>query len=261
MPKTLLLVPLLAVACSYPRFVASKTVELDVPLAQASKLKCKTHNGSISVTQGPASDSVHVVAVLQARGHTQKEADENLELLSVAHSHDGNALRIYGDYPRLALSNRSPSFSYTMQVPEHLAVSLVSHNGDITTRGTSGATYIETHNGDINAHSANGSTSVETHNGRIDLSLRADQDLEGSAVSHNGDIDIRLEADVPCWLDARTHNGHIKTPSVIHEATISRRSVRCRIGAGSPIGDLKIKTHNGNIAVHDAPAKGSGEPK
>ena len=252
MHKSLLLVPLLAVACSYPRFAASKTVELDLPLAQASKLKCKTHNGSISISPSSASDAVHVVAVLQARGHTQKEADDNLELLSVAHSHDGDALRIYGDYPLFELSNRSPSFSYTIQVPEHLAVSLVSHNGDITTRGTSGATHIETHNGDINAHSANGSTSVETHNGRIDLSLRADQDLQGVAVSHNGDIDIRLEAGAPCWLHARTHNGNIKTPSVIHEATISRRSVRCRIGDGEAIGDLKVTSHNGDIAVRDA---------
>ena len=71
-------------------------------------------------------------------------------------------------------------------------------------------------------------------------------------MSHNGDIDIRLEAGAPCWLHARTHNGNIKTPSVIHEATISRRSVRCRIGDGEAIGDLKVTSHNGDIAVRDA---------
>ena len=49
MQTTLLVIPLLAVACSYPGLVASKAIELDVPLAQASKVKCKTHNSNIAV--------------------------------------------------------------------------------------------------------------------------------------------------------------------------------------------------------------------
>jgi DUF4097 and DUF4098 domain-containing protein YvlB len=49
------------VACSDPRFVAAKTVELDVPLAQASTLDCKTHNGDINSTgtTGPVRIETH----------------------------------------------------------------------------------------------------------------------------------------------------------------------------------------------------------
>ena len=52
----LLVLPLFAVACSYPRFVANKTVELDVPLAQAIKLNCTTHNGDVVVRSSSDND-------------------------------------------------------------------------------------------------------------------------------------------------------------------------------------------------------------
>lgn len=252
MQKSLLLVPLFAAACSYPGFVARKVVELDVPVAQASRLKCKTHNGDITITRGSSSDSIHVKAVLKVRGYTQDEADANLQLLSVADELDEDTLRIYGDYPRPDLNRMSPSFTYTMNVPEHLAVDLETHNGDVTSRGTTGATRIETHNGNIVATSGNKQTRVETHNGDIDLVIRSSEDLEGRVISHNGDIDVELTEDAHCWLEVFTHNGRIRTPRVIHDASIKRRSVRCRIGDGDTEGRLYIKTHNGDIGVHDS---------
>ena len=251
MHKTLLLVPLLATACSYPSFVAKKVVELDVPLSQASKLHCKSHNGDITIARGTASDSVHIKAILKVRGYTQQEADANLELLSVADELDDDTLRIYGDYPRPELNGMSPTFTYTMNVPSHLDLNLVTHNGDVTARGTTGATRVETHNGNIVATSANKKTRVETHNGDIDLVIRSSDDLEGRVITHNGDIDVELVADAHCWLEVFTHNGRIRTPRVIHDASIKRRSVRCRIGEGDTEGRLFIKTHNGDVGVHD----------
>lgn len=251
MQKVLIVVPLFAVACSYPSFVASKVIELDVPVANASNLHCKTHNGSIRVTGDSSSDTIHVRAVLKVRGHTQVEADDNLELLSVAAEMNGDVLKIYGKYPRSELNNRSPSFSYTMQVPERLAVTLNSHNGDIVARGTTGAIRIETHNGNVDATSSNEKTRVDTHNGNIDLVIRSDQDIEGRVTSHNGNIDIEVTDAAHCWLEVKTHNGNIRMPKGIQEATIKRRSVRGRLGDGETDGRLFIRTHNGNIAVHD----------
>lgn len=252
MHKSLLLVPLFATACSYPAFVAKKVVELDVPLSQASKLHCKSHNGDITIARGAADDTVHIKAVLKVRGHSQQEADANLELLSVADELDEDTLRIFGDYPRPELNGMSPSFTYTMNVPSHIALDLVTHNGDVTARGTTGATRIETHNGSIVATSGHKNTRVETHNGDIDLVIRSNEDLEGRVISHNGDIDVELVEDAHCWLEVFTHNGSIRTPKVIHDASIKRRSVRARIGDGDTDGRLYIKTHNGDVGVHDA---------
>ena len=181
---------------------------------------------------------MHVRAVLKVRGHTQAEADDNLEMLTVADVMSGDVLKIYGEYPRPELNNYSPSFSYMMQVPEHLAVNLNSHNGDIGARGTTGAIRIETHNGNIAATSLNKKTRVDTHNGNVDLVIRSDRDLEGRVTSHNGDIDIEVTEDAHCWLEVKTHNGSIRTPKRIQEATVKRRSVRCRLGDGETDGCL-----------------------
>lgn len=256
MQKVLALVPLFAVACSYPRFVASKTVELDVPASQAASLDCKTHNGDIEITRGDASDSVHIIAEMKVRGHTQEEADRNLELLSVGSELEGTTLRIFGDYPRPDLNNRSPSFSFTMAVPGHLALDLESHNGDIQSQGTTGAMRIETHNGDITAAAQNKKAWVETHNGEVEMTIESTEALDGRVTSHNGDIVVRVSEDASCWLEAVTHNGRIKTPSAIHDATINRRSVRCRLGEQETDGRLFVKTHNGNITVRNGDAPG-----
>jgi DUF4097 and DUF4098 domain-containing protein YvlB len=261
MQKSLLLLPLFAVACSYPRFVAAKTVELEVPLAQASTLDCKTHNGDINVTRGEAGDSLHVIAEIKVRGHTQAEADSNLERLAVGQGADGDTLRIFGDYPRAAMNNRSPSFTFTMQVPEHLALNLVSHNGDINSNGTTGPVRIETHNGDVRGTSRNKMTWVETHNGEVKMAITSTEDLDGRITSHNGDIVIEVSDNAHCWLETSTHNGRIKTPSTIHEATIKRRSVRCRLGEAQTDGRLYVETHNGNIVVHDGQSSSTNKLK
>ena len=257
----LLVLPLFAVACSYPRFVANKTVELDVPLAQAIKLNCTTHNGSITVMRGESSDTIHVQAEMQVRGHTQGEADDNLLLLSVGQEVDGDTLRIFGDYPRPTLSNSSPSFTFKMQVPEHLALDLTSHNGDLTAQGTTGALRLETHNGRIDGATSNKQTWAETHNGDIHLAMHSNEDLDGAVTSHNGDIKIQVSDDAKCWLNIATHNGRIQTPNSIHDATINRRSVRCGIGEGETEGKLKVVTHNGDVVVRSSSDNDKNDPK
>lgn len=261
MQKLLLLVPLLSVACSYPRFTASKTVEAEVPVEQALALQCKTHNGNITITRGESRDTIHLHTIMKVRGHTQDEADDNLRLLSVAHEFDGDTLKIYGKYPRPDLNNRSPSFTYTMQVPEHLALRLLTHNGNVKTEGTTGAVRIETHNGDVIGAVQNEKLWVETHNGEIGLSIDADADLDGRVVSHNGDIDITVGSDAHCWLEVFTHNGHIDPPGTIHDANIKKRSMRCRLGEASTDGRLYVKTHNGDIEVASGAKRAGNEFK
>lgn len=252
MKKALLLLPLFAVACSSPRFVAKKTVEMEVPIAQASKLHCKTHNGNIKITRGDANDTIKLHAEMKVRGHSQEEADDNLHKLSVEHAIDGDTLRVFGKYPRTDLRRMSPGFHYTMQVPEHLALTLISHNGSIQSKGTKGALNVETHNGNVNSSVANHHADIETHNGGIELTIRSDQELDGSVVSHNGDIEVRVLDGAHGWLNASTHNGHITPPRTIHEADIKRHSLRCRIGEQDTEGKLVVTTHNGDITMRTA---------
>ncbi len=249
MHKTLLLVSLFGAACSYPRYVATKVVELQLPVEAAARLHCETHNGDIKIRRGATSETIAVRAEMSVRGFTQEEADANLHLLSVGQARDGDRLKLFGAYPRSELRNRSPSFAFTLQVPEAMALELVTHNGDVETRGTSGALSVETHNGDIEGAVASPKVRVRTHNGDVDLEIESDGALDGSLTTHNGNVRLSLAGGAHGWLEAVTHNGSISPPDGMHEATVRRRSVRGRIGEAATDGRLRVETHNGSVVV------------
>lgn len=248
MHKALLPV-LLAAACAYPRYTASKVVELEVPLEHAERLWCTTHNGGIVVTADEAADSIAVRAELSVRGHSAEEARDNLQLLSIGQDRTGDELRIQGDYPRDELRRMSPSFAFTMTVPAALAMDLHTHNGSVRTAGTRGALQVETHNGNVDCSVANPNVEITTHNGSIALAVTGPGALEGSITTHNGNVRVTLDEDASGWLVARTHNGSITPPANAYEVTSSRRSLRCRVGDGSSDGTLQVETHNGRVVL------------
>ena len=231
MRATFLLVTLLLPACSAPRFQATKTVEMEIPVTQAIRLHCKTHNGAIKVLRGDSTTTVQVHAELTARGHTQGEADERLARLDVGMTQDGDTLRIFGEYPHAAFAGDAPTFSFTLQVPEHMALTLRSHNGGVATAGTTGP------------------VDIETHNGAVYVRLDADDALDTQIETHNGGVLVALQGGCHGWLTAETHNGRLSLPAGAQEATVERRSMRCRIGPETTTGKLDIRSHNGAIEV------------
>lgn len=249
MRATFLLVTLLLPACSVPRFQASKIVEMEIPVAQAIRLHCKTHNGAIKVMRGDSANTVHVHAELTARGHSQGEADVRLGRIDVGVTHDGDTLRIFGEYPHAAFAGDAPTFSFTLLVPEHMALTLRSHNGGVATTGTTGPVDIETHNGAVAAMAASTSARVKTHNGAVCVLLDADDALDTQIETHNGGVLVALHGGCHGWLTAETHNGRLSLPAGAQEATVERRSMRCRIGSETTTGKLDIRSHNGAIEV------------
>lgn len=249
MRPTLLLVPLFLAACSFPRIPASKVVEAKISIEQATLLHCKTHNGSITVVGSNASDTIELRAEMKVRGHTQIEADDNLQLMSFGQQHDGEALRIWSEYPKPQLNNCSPSITFTMVVPEHLALRLETHNGNVTASGTKDAMHIESHNGDVEASIGSTSADIETHNGEIHCAMMAPGNLSARIASHNGGIDVRMHDGSSCWLEAETHNGRIVPPSQMNDAELGRGRLRCRVGKQETKGLLRVATHNGDIRV------------
>ena len=248
MRPTLLLLPLFA-ACSFPKSVASKTVELEIPLEQATVLSCRNHNGDITVSKGPSDGFVTVRAELRVRGHSQAEADDNLATMSLRHEIDGTELRLIRDYPKQEMSGFSPSYRFTIAVPAHLALDLHSHNGNITTTGTTGHIEVRTHNGDIDAEVANPEVHAGTHNGDIALAIVIPGQLESSVRSHNGNVRVKLHPETSAWIEARSHNGRINPPDGAFDTTTKKRSMRCRVGEQQTEGELKVRTHNGNVRI------------
>lgn len=244
MPRPLIVVPLLLAACTSPQFLASKVIELQLPVAGVGQLDCTTHNGDIEVTAGDAVDTIRLRAELKVRGYTQAEADENLNLMSVVHEQAGDVLKVRGEWPRGELMNRSPSFRFTVTVPARLGLALETHNGDVETSGTEGPLTVTSHNGDIVGNVRSPDVHANTHNGDITLSI-GEGVLDGEVTTHNGSIVITLGEQPNGWLEASTHNGRIAPPARSADATIERRSLRCRLGNGD--GKLSVTSHNGDI--------------
>jgi hypothetical protein len=245
MHKLLLLVPLLAASCSFPRFVAKKTVELQLDSATLTALRCDTHNGDVAVT-GSTAEGIVLRADISVRGETQEEADDLLHLLEVAAETAESTMRIHGKYPSSQLYNRSPSFTFTLTVPSRLSLQLESHNGDIKAVGMAAAAKIETHNGDIHADVAHTSVRAKSHNGDVHLTLSAPGALDAVAHTHNGDVHVGLAADATGTVEASTHNGRTTAPE---HATgkVGKRSFRVQVGDGT--GSLRATSHNGDVQI------------
>ena len=247
MRTALFVIPLLA-ACSYPRYVATKTVEYTIPATSTTNLLCQTHNGHITVTGESNTSQVEVRAELSVRGHTQDEADANLHLLEVGREQTDGTLRLFVKYPPDDLFNCSPSGSFVLRVPRDLACGLESHNGRLTLRGTRGNVRLETHNGSIEATVEGNEVETTTHNGNIRLALAGSDPVRAEVHSHNGSIEMSLPENIGTMLDASTHNGKIVGPDRVVDATYRKRSLRGRIGDGT--GSLTVSTHNGNVKIH-----------
>ena len=245
MRTSLLLVPLLA-ACTYPRYVATKTVEYAIPATSTMNLLCQTHNGNITVTGESNTNQIGVRAELSVRGYTQDEADANLHLVEVGREQEGGTLRLFVEYPS-DLSDRSPSGTFVLGVPRDIACGLESHNGRLTLRGTRGNVRLETHNGSIDATVEGAEIATTTHNGNIRLALAGTDPIKAEVHSHNGSIEMSLPENIGTTLDASTHNGKVVGPEGVVAATYGRRSLRGRIGDGT--GSLTISTHNGNVHI------------
>lgn len=240
-------VPLFAAACVFPNYKAVKVVELTLPAADFRKLDCESHNGSIVVNGDPTATDVSMRAEISVRGFSQAEADANLHLLEVGREDRGDTMRLFGKYPPGELSNRSPSFQFTLKVPRRLALQLVSHNGNITANDVEGATSIETHNGDIAGAMPTNHLAATTHNGDVELRLSGQGPLDGEVRSHNGDIDLAIGAGLGGRVEAATNNGKVTPPPVLKDATVGNRRLSFSVGDGK--GKLVVETHNGDVVM------------
>jgi DUF4097 and DUF4098 domain-containing protein YvlB len=240
---------LLASACSYPQYQATKVVELELPAAALTALAAETHNGGISVQGAFNTDKVHVRAEMTVRGESQEEADANLNLLELGQEEVDGRLRLWGKYPTDKLVNRSPSFVFTLKVPGRLAVTMDAHNGSLKVTGIDGDVALTTHNGDIEGTVRSATCKAETHNGSVDLQFRGEGDIGGSISSHNGSVRATFADARRTTITASTHNGHIDPGARVRENQASRRELRGRIGSENTEAKLTVITHNGNVEI------------
>jgi hypothetical protein len=233
-----------ASACSYPRFAAKKTVEYEVPADTVQRLRCESHNGSITVVGDAAAQPIRLRAEITARAGSQIEADALLHELVVRRDVADGCLAVAGQGPS-GWSIRS-EFAFTITVPPSVAVDLQSHNGGVHVTGLTGAVHAETHNGEIVAEVATDDVSAISHNGDVRLQLRGSL-REASVETHNGEVVVELGAGTGAQITAATHNGRIDCQLPLQDRRQDRDSLSGRLGDGQ--GHLRVTTHNGDVVL------------
>lgn len=236
---------LLLTACSYPSFVASKTVEYEVPADGVQRLACTTHNGAITVTGDAAAKPIRLRAEITARATSQAEADALLHQLDVRRDLVDGALQVGGQGPQTGWTTQS-SFAFTFAVPPSVRVALESHNGALRVTGMQDEVSAVTHNGEVVVDAAAPVVATSSHNGDVRLTLRGEL-REATVETHNGEVAVEMAAAGNAKVTVETHNGTIHVPANLRDAVHERGLLQGRFGEGK--GNLRITTHNGDVRL------------
>ncbi len=239
--------PFLA-GCSLPAFRAKRTVEFTVPAPQLTALVCESHNGGITVQGGSHADEVKIKAELSVGGTTQREADDNVQLLEVATEWQGSTLRVFGKFPQQDLGRMSPGFTFWIDTPEQVALDCTSHNGGITAQSVRGDQKLVTHNGSLRSEVRGGRAHLVTHNGNVKVDFATAGSVQGNVESHNGSIEATFAPGCRATLEASTANGSVTSKLPLTEMDSKRNRVHGKLGDGGE-GKLVLSSHNGSVSL------------
>jgi hypothetical protein len=137
---------------------------------------------------------------------------------------------------------------YRIEVPQGMAASLTTVNGDILAVGPIGVLRAETVNGDIKAEVASERASAETVNGGIHLNL-SDPAPQVQAETINGSITLRLVDGADVRYGFETVSGSIRfVPERIKVKGSGPKEIEGTFGAGK--GEVRAETVSGSIVIH-----------
>ncbi len=261
------LCPLLILSgCAISLAKYTRAVQLSAPLSAGSTFTAKTHNGSITIYGADIADC-NLTATITARAATEEAAKKLAEKTRITLEPLGNKLTTKIEKPTLRMG-QSVAVSLDVQVPDHISLELITHNGVVEITNITGKVNGTTHNGKVTAEKVSGTATLQTYNGPIrckeisgDTQLKSHNGnvkvyyAEGalpicnvSLITHNGGIDFTAPPNFSAAVEASTHNGSIKTDlpiTVVGE--VSKRKLKGTIGTGQ--GKLHLETHNGSIRI------------
>ena len=197
-------------------------------LSAGGLLEIVNVNGLIAAT-GSDGPSVEVRAERRARAGTEQEAGELLKKLDMRE--EVSATRV-----KIDAQDDGTSIQYHVRVPDGLAVSFRTANGNIRIQNVIGRITAATTNGGVQADlsSISGDVTVATTNGgvRLDLPTNVKASLDAACVNGGIDIDDEFKVDTGsddsrCRVSAALNGGGPR----ISAATVNG-SIRIRARGG-----------------------------
>lgn len=194
----------LAACRSEPAFRETRRAE--APHRPGAPLRVTTGNGSIEVTQAPASP-VGANAVVTVAAELRAASAERLAAARiVTEREEGGALGVSCAWPE---PGREPTegCAFSISIPDAASVVLRTSNGSLRLQGLEGPADLETANGEVVVAGHAGALLARTSNGSIEVS---DATASLEARTENGEIVARLADANPGPVLLGTSNGGVR---------------------------------------------------
>ncbi|MCZ6632472.1 MAG: DUF4097 family beta strand repeat-containing protein [bacterium] len=246
-------------------YIEEEIIEQTLAFSPGDELLLKAVNGDIQIKTWNK-EKVHIYAHKKAKAHSEEEALELLEIVTVEIDSKPGHLKIWTHHPKnFKMRKKSINISYTLTVPQKIHLDLQSVNGNIDVPATSGSVETGTVNGNIDVSETHGAVKSETVNGKIHLiaivgSVQAqtvngtiDIDIQSvdedgiQAQTVNGKINLSLPSDIRAKLRASTQNGNIQTDFPLTVRGWIGKTAKGQINGGGP--SISLQTLNGGIRL------------
>jgi hypothetical protein len=218
----------------------TRTITREFNTGDKAVLHVEARSGGVAV-EGAPGDSVHVEAIVHVWSDLAVEADEAASL--VARGMEQDAHRVIIRVPSMPQTEgwslwggkRGSRVDYTIRVPTHTAVRVLSRSGRVQISRTEGR---------VHAEAISGRCSIDHVRGDV------------TTIARSGSLTVEhVEGDVT----AETRSGRVEVNHAAGSVTVEARSGTAEVRDVG--GELRVGTHTGGINIEDARARVRAEAK
>lgn len=216
--------------------------ETTIPVRSGALRVDGRENGGVAV-YGWDRNEIKVVAKLQARARSKRDAEDLLKEIEIRTSGD-----IRADGPNTG-RRESWSVSYDVYVPRRTDLDLATHNGGVHIADVDGTIRFDAVNGGVSLDGLAGDVRGATENGGVRVSLVGDR-WRGAGLdvrTQNGGVTVSVPDRYNAELETGTVNGHMSIDFPITVSGRLYRDVSTRLGTGGA--PVRVRTTNGGVNI------------
>lgn len=217
------------------------------------ELQLANISGDIVVTRGGGNE-VSVEIVKTARGRTDEDARELLQLVQVEVLERGGRAEVKTHYPpgeEMRRNNRrnfNVSVQYNVTAPAGIRLRASSVSGSITTKEIKGEVSAESVSGFVRILNGGRITSAKSISGSVEVN---DTDIDGSFTASSASGSVILRRVKARQLDLGSISGDVLMDDVECQQ-VEAQTVSGNVRFGGPVakgGRYELSSHSGNVSV------------
>ncbi len=230
-----------------------------------SKLITDQMNGFIHVTGGTGSE-IQVTVEKRMRAESQSDLDNARKEVKLDMTQEGNSVKLYEDNPNRHdgswRRHYNVTFECEIQVPSGATLDLLTMNGAIEVKNSTGDYKVKTMNGKVEMDEIGGNGTLETMNGGVHVAFTRNPTKDSSFHTMNGSVDLYFHSDPDADFNLETMHGGVYAdfdvttlPTTVKGEISGSRFVyrangkmKVRAGKGGP--QISLHTMNGAIRLH-----------